>query len=128
MTDNTEPQLVNDNLYQPDLTSEQTATQFENNDHLLTLDQLSLEAVINVLVQRGICTEAELFTEEKRLRSVRRTMAGLAFVPVQTKHADHAHHKDHSALRHWASQYRWSRRVGTALFGWKWRRVKNDPV
>jgi hypothetical protein len=128
MTDNTEPQLVEEHPQQPDLIGENAPAQLENSDYPLTPDQISLEAVINVLVQRGICSEAELFSEEKRLRAVQQTMAGLAFVPVHTEHPGHEHHKEHNALRHWASRHRWSRRIGTALFGWKWRKIKNNPA
>lgn len=128
MTDNLELQLVDDHARQPAMVDANPVTPYEQNSSPLTLDQLSLEAVVNILVHRGICTEAELLTEEKRLRAVRQTMAGLAFIPVQTKHAGHAHQKEHSALRHWASRHRWSRRLGSALFGWKWRKIKNNPA
>lgn len=128
MTDNLELQLVDDHARQPAMVDANPVTPYEQNSSPLTLDQLSLEAVVNILVQRGICTETELLTEEKRLRAVRQTMAGLAFIPVQTKHTGHAHQKEHSALRHWASRHRWSRRLGSALFGWKWRKIKNNPA
>lgn len=128
MTDNIEQQLIDDHPHQPAIIDTAPATKYEKSGSSLTPDQISLEAVINVLVQRGICTEAELLTEEKRLHAVRQTMAGLAFVPVQTKHAGQTHHKEHSALRHWASQHRWSRRLGSTLFGWKWRKIKNNPA
>lgn len=125
MTDNMARQLVDD---QPDIVDAKPATTQEKGSPSLTPDQLSLEAVINVLVQRGMCTEEELVTEEKRLRAVRQTMAGLAFVPVQTKHSAPTHHKEYSALRHWASRHRWSRRLGSTLFGWKWRKIKHNPA
>lgn len=128
MSENPAQQLVDDHPHQPDFVDAKPATTYEKNSSSLTPDQLSVEAVINVLVQRGICTEEELVTEEKRLRAVRQTMAGLAFVPVQTKHSEHTAHKEHSALRHWASRHRWSRRLGSTLFGWKWRKIKNHPA
>ncbi|MDZ7268057.1 MAG: hypothetical protein ONB48_09845 [candidate division KSB1 bacterium] len=95
----------------------------------LTQDQLSLEAVINVLVQKGLCTEAELLKEEARLRAVRQTLAGLRFTPVQTRHQgrDHGHEHHHHLLRRLASRYRWSRKLGTRLFGWRWRKIKRSP-
>lgn len=92
-----------------------------------TQDQLSLEAVINVLVQKGLCTEAELLKEEARLRAVRSTMAGLRFTPVQTMRAGESSHHDHHVWRKWASRYHWSRKLGTRLFGWKWKKMKRYP-
>jgi len=90
----------------------------------LTPDQVSLEAVINVLVQKGLCTEAELLKEQARLRAVRDTVAGLRFTPVQTQRAGEGHSHNHHLLRKWASHYRWSRKLGTRLFGWKWKKMK----
>jgi hypothetical protein len=90
-----------------------------------TLDQVSLEAVINVLLKRGVCTEAELFAEENRLCSVHQTMDSFHFTPVQIPNEGHSHKShDHNSLRRWASKYRWSRRLGSILFGWKWHRKK----
>lgn len=106
----------------------------ENDEHwperphaALTQDQLSLEAVINVLVQKGLCTEAELLQEEARLRAVRSTLAGLQFTPVQTMRKGESPSHDHHVLRKWASRYRWSRKLGARLFGWKWKKMKRYP-
>ncbi len=89
----------------------------------ITKDKISLEAVINVLVQQGLCTEEQLAAEESRLRAIRRTITGLHFVPVNVKgrRSQLPEHGPHS-LRRWASQRRWARKLGTFLFGWKWKK------
>ncbi|MDZ7290734.1 MAG: hypothetical protein ONB44_18530 [candidate division KSB1 bacterium] len=93
-----------------------------------TIDQVSVEAVINVLLKRGICTEAELLAEENRLYSVREAMTNFNFTPVQINRPDHAHRhrRDPNPIRRWAAKHHWSRRLGTLIFGWKWHRKKKE--
>jgi hypothetical protein len=88
-----------------------------------TLDEVSLAAVIQILLQRGICTEAELLTEESRLRLLQETTPRAAFTPAQIPR-EHHHQHDHKLLRRWAAKYSWSRKLGTLIFGWKWHRKK----
>jgi hypothetical protein len=88
-----------------------------------TIEQVSLEAVINVLLQRGVCTEAELIAEEDRLRSLQETMTNVAFTPVHIPNDRH-HYSDPNLLRRWAAKSHWSRKLGSKLFGWKWHRKK----
>jgi hypothetical protein len=95
------------------------------------LEQVSLDAVINMLVKRGICTEAELLAEENRLHALdetaEETTAPAYFTPVQTYSERHRHrHRDSNRLRQWAAKRQWSRKLGTLLFGWKWHRKKSD--
>ena len=91
------------------------------------LEQVSLETVIRVLVQRGLCTEAELLAEENRRRSLREPVTSFNnnFTPVQI-HRHRRRRHDSNPLRRWASQYAWSRKLGTSLLGWKWHRKKNE--
>jgi hypothetical protein len=112
------------------------------------IGRVSLEAVVNVLIKRGLCTENELLmeenrlhaqnerlTQENRLYTQHETTPQLDFTPVQIQHEDYEHgqiqhesyeHKrhDYNRLRRWASKHQWSRRLGTLLFGWKWHRRK----
>jgi hypothetical protein len=65
------------------------------------LEQVSLETVIRVLLQRGLCTEAELLAEENRRRSLREPVTQFNFTPVQI----HRHRRhDGNRWRRWASQ------------------------
>ena len=86
------------------------------------IEQVSLESVIRVLLQRGLCTEAELLAEENRRRLLREPATQFNnltpvqnFTPVQIHRHRHRRH-DSNPLRRWASQYNWSRRLGTLLF------------
>jgi hypothetical protein len=101
-------------------------------------DQVSMEALINVLIKRGLCTENELLAEENRLHARRDTAPRLNFTPVQIQRESYEHvqiqhesyeHKrhDNNRLRRWASKRQWSRKLGTLLCGWKWHRKKRDP-
>ncbi len=98
------------------------------------VENVSLEAVIAVLIKRGICTETELLTAETELRASNfppPVMEEAAyFKPVQTYSARDARHRHHNAdnnrWRKWAAQYSWSRKIGGFLFGWKWHRKKSE--
>jgi hypothetical protein len=95
-----------------------------------SLDRVSLEAVINVLIQRGICTEAELLAEENRLRNLgvpapEEKLESVRFTPVQThSHRYQYEPRDNNSLRRWAAKRAWTRKLGSLLFGWKWHRKK----
>jgi len=101
-----------------------------------SLENVSLEAVINVLIKRGICTETELLAAENQLWAADlgpRTAAPTTatdFKPVQTYSARterHRHrHADDNRVRRWAAQYVWSRKIGGLFFGWKWHRKKSE--
>ena len=114
--------------------TELTSSWGESQDADITdIEQISLEAVINVLIKRGICTETELFAEENRLRTSglwtsEENMASTPFAPVRTySERDGRHHEyDTNPLRRWAAKRPWSRRLGSLLFGWKWHRKKRD--
>ena len=90
------------------------------------LEQVSLETVIRVLLQRGLCTEAELLAEENRRRSMREPVAQVSnFTPVQIHRRRHRR-RDRNRWRQWASRHAWSRKLGTLLFSWKWHRKKSE--
>lgn len=89
----------------------------------LTRDKISLEAVIGVLVQQGLCSEAQLLAEETRLRSVQRTMSDLEFRPVRVTTPPHEKKRKHT-FKQWAAERRWARRLFGWLFGWQWRKYK----
>ncbi len=90
----------------------------------LARDKISLEAVINVLLQQGMFTEEQLSQEEARLRAVRRTMSNLHFQPVRRTRAARKEKQKKHPLKQWAAQRRWARQIGSFVFGWKWRKFK----
>ena len=87
-------------------------------------DKVTLEALVNVLVQQGLCTEEQLLAEEARLRAVQRTMANLHFKPVRVSHAAPKTTQPKHPVKQWAAQRRWTRLLGSYIFGWKWRKYK----
>jgi hypothetical protein len=92
-----------------------------------TVDRVSMEALINVLIKRGLCTENELLAEENRLHALRETVTRISFSPVQIP-GDGYEFKRHDTnrLRRWAAKRHWSRKLGTLFFGWKWHRRKKE--
>jgi len=90
----------------------------------ITRDKISLEAIVNVMVQQGLCSEEQLLAEEERLRAVKQTVSNLHFQPVRRKKGAAAGKPKKNPLKRWASQRRWTRQVGSLLFGWRWRKYK----
>ncbi|MFQ5822996.1 MAG: hypothetical protein ACE5JB_02975 [bacterium] len=90
-------------------------------------DIISLETVVNILVRKGICTPEELFEEEKRRQQYNQNVKDISVVQTGKKHTqrdDRSHRNQQSWLKRKMSKRRWTRRLGTALFGWKWKKVK----
>ncbi len=90
-------------------------------------DLISLETVVNVLVRKGICTSEELFEEEKKQKMYKDQVKNVSI--AHTKKSEHQEngrpHKHQSSwLKRKMSKRRWSRTLGTALFGWKCKKVK----
>lgn len=128
---------MTDNLhFPPRLEGEQEVNLNPNletrNNRRNSLDRVSLEAVINVLIQRGLCTEAELLAEENRLRNLgvpapEEKLESVRFTPVQTYSHRHQYEpRDSNSLRRWAGKRAWTRKLGSLLFGWKWHRKKRE--
>jgi hypothetical protein len=97
-------------------------------DRLLSEYEISFETLLRVLVRKGLVHPSELVQEEQarreRLRlqeeSYRRsTAARLPDVGVQ----DVPYRKPRSWLKRQMAKRRWTRRLGTWLFGWKWKKV-----
>ncbi len=86
---------------------------------------VSLETLVNVLIRKGICTPEELFEEERRKRSYDEQTKGALLVSTQsTRVRTNRESKKQGWLKRKMSKRRWSRRLGTLLFGWQWKKVK----
>lgn len=88
-------------------------------------DSLSIETVINMLVQKKICTVEELFMLEGKIREKNSEENQTQYVRIKE------HQEEHSAnemrwLKRKFSKHRWTRRLGTFLFGWHWRKIKRS--
>lgn len=93
-------------------------------------DIISVETVVNVLVQKGICTAEELFEEERRRREYSKQYREIKIVqppidPEQLRREELR--KKQNWLKRKVSKRRWSRHLGTRLFGWQWKKVKIEP-
>ncbi len=93
-------------------------------------DIVSLETVVNVLVEKGICTAEELFEEERRRREYGKKFKEVKVVQTPTDPLQHEREKlrkKQNWLKRKMSKRRWSRHLGTRLFGWQWKKVKIEP-
>jgi hypothetical protein len=87
-------------------------------------DSLSIETVINMLVQKGICTTEELFMLEGKIRDKNDQENQTQYVRIKEQQEEHSGSNDMRWLKRKFSKYRWTRRLGTFLFGWRWRKIK----
>lgn len=83
-------------------------------------DMISLETIVHVLVNKGICTREELLAFEESFQRKTQGSQQNNYVNIQNTH-DRGRF---SGLKRSMSRHRWSRRLGTLLFGWKWKKVK----
>ncbi|MFQ5603119.1 MAG: hypothetical protein ACE5HS_07610 [bacterium] len=93
-------------------------------------DIISLETVVNVLLQKGLCTPEELFEEERKRYHYQSKVKNVSLVQTPQSLEQVDNKKKHGHNSHWLkrkmSKYRWTRRLGTALFGWRWKKVKTN--
>lgn len=84
-------------------------------------DVISLETMVNMMVSKGICTAEELFMLEGRVQELnQKNNNNKNFLPIQNHH-DRGRLP---ALKRAMSKHHWSRRLGSLLFGWKWKKMK----
>lgn len=83
------------------------------------LKEISTAALVDLLIKKGIVNPAELLQQERELRYVSAD-TGTARSYRKKKHGEEG------LLRRWASRRRWSRRLTTALFRWKWKKVHHE--
>lgn len=98
-----------------------------NQNYVPQADSISLETVVNMLVQKKICTVDELFMLEGRIRDKRIEEQQINYVTTKIKSESQRHSSSgHHWLKRRFSKYRWTRRLGARLFGWKWKKVKRS--
>ncbi len=100
----------------------------ENNDASDRIaDLISKEALVNLLVRKGICSINELYEEEQKLKDSISENEPLPLVQIpsfkETGLRVH-HHKKTNWLKRKMVKRHWTRRLGTALFGWEWKKVR----
>lgn len=92
-------------------------------------DTISSETIVNILVKKGICTVNEIFAEEGRIRDKNEKLKQEEYKKIREISNHHYHHNRnhyHSKIKRLFSKRKWTRRLGTALFGWKWKKVKRS--
>lgn len=101
--------------------TEETAGQDQSDNPIPNADEISVETLINLLVKKGIITSDELFMFEGKLREEKHQLKHANYVKIKNYHDRGRFPR----LNKFMSRYRWSRRLGTFLFGWKWKKFKN---
>lgn len=102
---------------------EENDTGIENGiDYVPNADVISLETLVSIMVKKGICTADELFMLEGRIQDSNKSKNHNNFVPIQNQY----HRGKLPGLKKTMSKYKWSRRLGTIIFGWKWKKVKKN--
>lgn len=110
-----------------DYQNEQPEKGSENSENPVAADLVSLEALVNVLIRNGICTADELFEEEQTRRLYLNSVKDISIVKTAGSADSHQRSSDkrnRSWLKRNMSKRRWTRKLGKALFGWEWRKVK----
>lgn len=85
-------------------------------------DIISIETVVNILIKKRICTAEELFMLEGRIQEQHRQNKKNSFVSTNLNNDS----TRNSGLKRLMGKRRWTRRIATALFGWKWKKVKRS--
>ena len=85
---------------------------------------ISTNTLVNILVKKGICTIDELKLLEEQIRVENFSNNGASFVNIDNPYSNRGRFP---SLKKKMSKNRWSRKMGTLLFGWKWKKVKKNP-
>lgn len=107
---------------------------FDSVNDLIPLNRISVDALIQALVDRNVISHRELSDCETRLSGAQSTAASSGqpqrqiserardeqFVWIQSNHKHEP--VRFKFLRKILGRQKWGRKVGSALFGWKWRR------
>ncbi len=87
------------------------------------IENISLSTIIYLLVEKGIFTPNEIIDKERKLR-----LAAKSEYKAYATHSHHSNHSNHhhsSPIKNFACKYRWSRRLTSKIFGWKWKKSKS---
>jgi hypothetical protein len=94
------------------------------NNFVPNADVISLETLVNMMVSKGICSVEELFMLEGRVQELNKKEPKNNFIKIQ----NNFDRGRFPGLKRSMSKYSWSRRVGTLLFGWKWKKMKKNSI
>lgn len=96
---------------------------------ICTPEEISTESMVNILIQKGICTADEISEMEGTIRKSKSfkqvksdgNSNSANFIKIKNPYD----RGKLPGLKRYLSNYRWTRKLGTKLFGWKWKKVKN---
>ncbi len=84
------------------------------------LKEISTETLTILLIKKGLLTPAELLEQERTLRCK---------ATGDSKHTTYSNSsRSPGFARHWASKKRWRRKFTSALFGWEWKKLRQEKV
>lgn len=89
-------------------------------------DSISVETIVNILVQKGICSVEEIFRLEGQIRDRQQTSHQAEYFRIKQQSEVVSHETKHRWLRRFFIKYHWTRRLGTMLFGWRWKKVRQS--
>ena len=91
---------------------------------------ISMVTVVNMLIEKGVCTAEELLNAEKKRRQHIDDLDKINLVQITRPQeaGGKDSHKKHkvSWLKRKMGKKRWSRRLAKALFGWEYKKVILD--
>lgn len=89
-------------------------------------DSISVETIVNILVQKRICSVEELFRLEGQIREKQQVSQQAEYYRIKQQSELVSHETKHRWLRRLFIKYHWTRRLGTILFGWRWKKVRQS--
>lgn len=93
-----------------------------------SLNFISNATIAKILIDKGVCTRAELVSAEQKYREKKSDIN--SFRPVRIERDASAEPPSPKSSKNWLkrkmSKFRWSRTLGTSLFGWEWKKTKID--
>jgi hypothetical protein len=90
-------------------------------------DSISVETIVNILVQKKICSVEELFRLEGQIREKQQVSHQTEYYRIKQQSEVVSNETKHRWLRRFFIKYHWTRKLGTMLFGWRWKKVRQSP-
>ncbi|MCK5739336.1 hypothetical protein KAH55_09145 [bacterium] len=87
-------------------------------------NEISTETLVTILVNKGICTKDELVAVEQKIRTEEQLHKKMAYEHLKQSGTAKTGSSRNQWLRRQFSKSKLGRKLGTALFGWRWKRVK----
>jgi hypothetical protein len=106
------------------------------------VEMVSFETLVSILVKKGIFTADELYAEERKRDQDLMQKRSFPIVQTERKTESYSQSQQYSAsssrgkhtgqkqktswLKRKMCKRRWTRRLGSNLFGWEWKKVRRE--